>query len=179
MQLLHRMEGTLASVFQDALDISPYLHVIRQQRVQPPFPSWLTWLLHPEGELLVRWTRYQIGPVVLSRNLAYVDLGRVDAPIVERLESKQLNLGELFESTEIRKFGFEFGTGGTAGPIHWVLREGHTDTRTLHPYVWRRYIAATGGRAGFLVVECLPLSTWRRLLESSEERVRLRKTSVS
>jgi 3-deoxy-7-phosphoheptulonate synthase len=178
MQLLHRTEGTLARVIEDALDISPHLHVVRQQRVQPPFPSWLTWLLQPEGDLLVRWTRYEIGATVLSRNLAYVDIGRVDAPIVERLESKELNLGQLFETTDIRRFGFEFGTGGTAGPIHWVLREGHTDTKTLHPYVWRRYIGATGGRTGFLVVECLPSLSWRRLLESSEERVRFRKASV-
>ena len=155
------------------LGSEPTLDVVSQMRMGAPHPSWLRWLLQPEGDLLVRWTRYRIGSIVLSRHVAYVDVGRVDSSIVGRLEDERLHLGELFRSDVIDKFGFEFGSGGTAGELDLALRRGHADVRNLHPYQWRRYIAATGGRVGFLVVEALPSVLWRRLLHSAAERARV------
>ncbi|MFN2489693.1 MAG: hypothetical protein ABR529_08160 [Actinomycetota bacterium] len=172
MDVLRRTEGTLASVIESLLGEAPRLDVLRQTVIKPPYPSWLTWLLRPEGDLLVRWTGYMSGDVALSRNLAYVDFGRVDPTILARLENEELNLGELFSSQEIDKFGFEFGTGGDAEELDVALREGHLNLR--HPYVWRRYIAATAGRVGFLVMESLPSVTWRQLLGARAQPVSAR-----
>jgi 3-deoxy-7-phosphoheptulonate synthase len=172
--VLRRTEGTLESVIESIVGTAPHLHVIHQRRISPPYPSFLEWLLRPEGDLLVRWTQYRMGPVTLTRNLSYVDFGRVDPTILARLEAEEIHLGELFRSQAIDKFGFEFGTGVSAGEIDLLLRQGHTEERSLHPYVWRRYIAATSGRVGFLVIESLPTLTWRRLLASEEERGRIR-----
>jgi 3-deoxy-7-phosphoheptulonate synthase len=174
IDVLRRTEGTLESVIESILGTAPRLDVIHQQRISPPYPSFLEWLLRPEGDLLVRWTQYRMGPVTLTRNLSYVDFGRVDPTILARLEAEEIHLGQLFRSQKIDKFGFEFGTGVSAGEIDLLLRQGHTDEKSLHPYVWRRYIAATSGRVGFLVIESLPTLTWRRLLASEEERARLR-----
>jgi 3-deoxy-7-phosphoheptulonate synthase len=166
MDVLHRTDRTLSSVFESIVGARPRLEVLAQSRIRPPHPSWLSWLLHPDGELLVRWTRYVLGDTILSRNLAYVDLGRVDRAIVERLESGRLNLGDLFRAQEIDRFGFEFGTGADAGAIDVTLRQEHKEPPNLHPYVWRRYIAATSGRVGFLVIESLPTRTWQRILRT-------------
>lgn len=174
IDVLRRTHGTLESVIESILGTAPRLDVIHQQRISPPYPSFLEWLLRPEGDLLVRWTQYRMGPVTLTRNLSYVDFGRVDPTILARLEAEEIHLGELFRSQKIDKFGFEFGTGVSAGEIDLLLRQGHTEEKSLHPYVWRRYIAATSGRVGFLVIESLPALTWRRLLASEEERARLR-----
>jgi hypothetical protein len=35
--------------------------------------------------------------------------------------------------------------------------------------VWRRYIASTSGRVGFLVIEALPTRAWDGLLDLSLE----------
>lgn len=165
--VLRVVNTTLGSVIEQALGAKPRLDVVRQLRVEPPHPSWLTWALRPEGELLVRWTGYRIGRTVLSRNVAYVDVSRVDPKIVVRLQSGQMNLGQLFSSSEIDKFGFEFGSSGDVGGFGDALNQGHEDMGQLGPYVWRRYIAATSGRAGFVVIEALPTFTWRRHLAES------------
>jgi 3-deoxy-7-phosphoheptulonate synthase len=174
IDVLRRTEGTLESVIESIVGTAPHLHVIHQRRISPPYPSFLEWLLRPEGDLLVRWTQYRMGPVTLTRNLSYVDFGRVDPTILARLEAEEIHLGQLFKSQRIDKFGFEFGTGVSAGEIDLLLRQGHTEEKSLHPYAWRRYIAATSGRVGFLVIESLPTLTWSRLLASEEERARLR-----
>jgi 3-deoxy-7-phosphoheptulonate synthase len=173
--VLRLTDETLASVFESIVGAPPILEVIRQERASAPHPSWLTWLLRPGGDLLVRWTRYRLGQTILSYNLSYVDLTRVDRKIVARLEARKLNLGQLFSQSEIDKFGFEFGSGTEAGEIDLMLREGHGDEVGRHPYLWRRYIAATSGRVGFLVIESLPNTTWTRLLSSEEERARLQR----
>jgi 3-deoxy-7-phosphoheptulonate synthase len=165
--VLRVTNSTLGAVIERTLGSRPRLDVVRQMRVESPHPSWLTWALRPEGDLLVRWTGYRIGRTVLSRNVAYVDVSRVDPKIVVRLQSGQMNLGQLFSSSEIDKFGFEFGTSVDAGVLSDALIEGHEDMAQLGPFVWRRYIAATSGRAGFVVVEALPTFTWRRHLANS------------
>ena len=163
VDVLRRVDVTLASVIESVTTVRPRLDVIRQDRIHPPHARWLHWLLQPEGDLLVRWTSYKMGGLTLSRNVAYVDFARVDPGILDRLQAEQINLGQLFGSSEIDKFGFAFGTAADAGTIDIALREGH-GPRALHPYVWRRYIAATAGRVGFLVVESLPTLTWQHLL---------------
>ena len=163
VDVLRRVDVTLASVIESVTTVRPRLDVIRQDRIRPPHARWLHWLLQPEGDLLVRWTSYKMGALTLSRNVAYVDFARVDSGILDRLQAQQINLGQLFGSSEIDKFGFAFGTAADAGTIDIALREGH-GPRALHPYVWRRYIAATSGRVGFLVVESLPTLTWQHLL---------------
>jgi 3-deoxy-7-phosphoheptulonate synthase len=165
--VLRVTNSTLGSVIESTLRSRPRLDVVRQTRVESPHPSWLNWALRPEGDLLVRWTGYRIGRTVLSRNVAYVDVSRVDPKIVVRLQSGQMNLGQLFSSSEIDKFGFEFGTSVDAGVLGEALNKGHEDMANLGPYVWRRYIAATSGRAGFVVVEALPTFAWRRHLANN------------
>jgi 3-deoxy-7-phosphoheptulonate synthase len=162
------LQGTIASL----VGATPDLDVVGQMRISPPYPPWLRWVLHAQGDLLVRWTRYRIGDVTLSRHVAYVDFGRVDPDVLDRLQSKELHLGQILTGPGVDKFGFEFGNGGTAGELDLALRRGHSEAN-LNPYAWRRYIAATSGRVGFLVVEALPSLLWRRLLHSEEERLRL------
>lgn len=163
VDVLHRIDGTLADTIHSVIGMRPRLDVIRQERITPPYPRWLRWLLKPEGALLVRWTSYKLDGLTVTRNLSYVDFARVDATVLRRLQAEEVNLGELFASTEVDKFGFAFGTGSDAGPVDLALREGHGG-EAFHPYVWRRYIASTSGRVGFLVVEALPTLTWQRLL---------------
>jgi 3-deoxy-7-phosphoheptulonate synthase len=157
---------TLGVVIDSIIGEMPRLDVLRQNRISGPYPKWLELLLRPEGDLLVRWTSYMLGDITLTRNLAYVDLGRVDPDLVGKLETEELNLGEIFRSQAIDRFGYAFGTGADAGDIDVALRHGHPGN--LHPYAWRRYIAATSGRVGFLVIESVPTLTWRRLLRSRE-----------
>ncbi len=169
VDVLHRLDGTLADAIRSATEITPKLEVINQKRISPPYQRWLTWLLKPEGDLLVRWTSYKLDRLTVTHNLSYVDFARVDGTVLARLQAEQLNLGELFAASAIDKFGFAFGTGADAGPLDAALREGHLDN-ALHPYVWRRYIASTSGRVGFLVIEALPTLTWQRLLASVTTR---------
>jgi 3-deoxy-7-phosphoheptulonate synthase len=157
---------TLGVVIDSIIGEMPRLDVLRQNRISGPYPKWLELLLRPEGDLLVRWTSYMLGDITLTRNLAYVDLGRVDPDLVGKLETEELNLGEIFRSQAIDRFGYAFGTGADAGDIDVALRHGHPGN--LHPYAWRRYIAATSGRVGFLVIESVPTLTWRRLLRTRE-----------
>ncbi len=171
--VLHRTDGTLGAVIESILGTHPQLEVIKQIRVAPPFSPWLRWLLRPEGDLLVRWTRYKVGDVILSRNLAFVDFARVDPNVLDRLQAEELNLGELFSSQAVDKFGFEFGHAGSDEDIHRNLKEGHGGAVGANAYIWRRYVASTAGRIGFLVVESLPAITWRKILGSDVERRRL------
>ncbi len=163
MEVLQITEGNLSAVISEVLGHAPTLRVLGQQRISPPYPPWLSLLLRPQGDLLLRWTSYVSGSEILTRNAAYVDFGRVDPAILRDLQEERLNLGELFLSQTVDRFGYAFGTGADAGPLDDVLRAGHP-SRTLHPYVWRRYVASTAGRVGFLVIESLPVLTWERLL---------------
>jgi 3-deoxy-7-phosphoheptulonate synthase len=171
--VLRMTDATLQSTIASLLGARPELDVVGQMRMTPPYPAWLRWVLHAEGDLLARWTRYRIGDVILSRHVAYVDFGRVDPETLERLQAEEIHLAHVLSDRKVDKFGFEFGNGGSAGELDLALRRGHSDVRNLNPYHWRRYIAATSGRVGFLVVEALPSLLWRRLLGSDEERLRL------
>jgi hypothetical protein len=110
-----------------------------------------------------------MGAVRLSRNISYVDLGRIDPTLAALLETGQVNLGQLFVDPRIEKLHFEFGTHEDAGEIDAVFRAcfpGEEDD--LHPYVWRRYRASIGGVISFVVIEALPTATWDRLLRAGE-----------
>jgi hypothetical protein len=161
--LLHITDRTLGLVIESRLGVAPQLEVVSQWKVSPPVPEWLSRSLSGGGELSGRCTSYRIGGVRLSRNLAYVDLERIDPTIAILLESQQLNLGQLFLDPRIIKRGFEFGTEADAGEIDALLKE-HFASETPEPYVWRRYEGVIEGRVVFVVIEALPVATWERIL---------------
>lgn len=164
--VLRLTERTLAQTIESITDRSPHLEVVKQWRLTPPV-DWLSPPLSREGDILARCTSYRMGSVRLSRNLSYVDLARIDPTLGALLETKQLNLGQLFVDPRIEKLNFEFGTQETAGEMDEVFRICFPNEREdLGSYVWRRYQAAIGGVVTFLVVEALPVPVWDRLLDT-------------
>jgi hypothetical protein len=173
--ILRRTDRTLGETLESILGTLPELHVIALARTGPPIPAWLSPPLSRDGQTLARWTSYQVGDVVLSRNIAHVDLGRMDPELAGRLERQEVHLGQVMLDERIEKFGFEFGTEADAGEIGMELKRGFPSVLSDMPqYVWRRYAAGVGGRAALVVVESLPTATWDRLLASEPERARLR-----
>ncbi len=165
--ILRRTDRTLAQTIESIIGVPPELDVVDQWRLSPPDTAWLSPPLSPDSEILGRCTGYRMGAVRLSRNLSYVDLGRIDPTLAALLESTQLNLGQLFIDPRIEKLNFEFGTHEEAAEIDAVFRRSFPDELDeLHPYVWRRYQAAIGGVMSFVVVEALPTRVWERLLQS-------------
>ncbi len=163
--VLRLTDRTLAQTIEAITDVAPQLDVMAQWRLAPPVP-WLSPPLSADGEILARCTSYRIGSVRLSRNLSYVDLGRIDPTLGALLEATHLNLGQLFVDPRIEKLGFEFGTHETAGEMDEVFRRCFPDElEVLYPYVWRRYQAAIGGVVTFQVIEALPVRVWDRLLD--------------
>jgi 3-deoxy-7-phosphoheptulonate synthase len=164
-RVLELTDRTLAQTIESITGVPPHLDVADQWRLRSPIP-WLSPPLSPEGDVLARCTGYRMGSVRLSRNISYVDLSRIDPTIGALLEATQLNLGQLFVDPRIEKLEFEFGTDENAGEIDEVFRRCFPDeVHELHPYVWRRYQAAIDGVVTFLVIEALPVLTWKRLLE--------------
>jgi 3-deoxy-7-phosphoheptulonate synthase len=163
--VLRTTDRTLAQTIESITGVPPHLEVVSQWRLDPPV-SWLSPPLSRDGEVLARCTSYRMGSVRLSRNLSYVDLGRIDPTIAALLVAMQLNLGQLFVDPRIEKLEFEFGTHDTAGEIDEVFRECFpAEVDSLHPYVWRRYRAAIGGVVMFVVIEALPVRVWERILD--------------
>ncbi|MGH2806118.1 MAG: hypothetical protein ACRDKT_02460 [Actinomycetota bacterium] len=161
--LLHITDRTLGLVIESRLGVAPQLEVVSQWRVSPPTPGWLSRSLAGGGDLSGRCTSYKIGGVRLSRNIAYVDLEQIDPTIAILLESRQLNLGQLFLDPRIVKRAFEFGTQDDAAEIDELLRANFPD-EAPEPYVWRRYEGVIEGRVVFVVIESLPIATWERIL---------------
>lgn len=167
MDVLRITDRTLGSVIASIIGVPPGLTVVGQWRVEPPHPSWVAPPLSSHSALLSRCTGYRNGEDELSHNISYVDLSRVDPEIARQLESEELNLGQLFLSDDIEKFGFEFGTDAEAGEIGATLRSRLDGIATdLSPYVWRRYLASIDGSVVFVVIESLPTRTWARILAS-------------
>lgn len=165
--MLRITDRTLAQTIESITGLPPYLDVVAQWRLSPSETSWLRPPLSADGDVLARCTGYRMGSVRLSRNLSYVDLGRIDPTIAALLEATQLNLGQLFVDPRIEKLNFEFGTEDDAGEIDEVFRRCFPDElHDLHPYVWRRYHAAIGGVVTFVVIEALPMAVWNRLLDA-------------
>jgi 3-deoxy-7-phosphoheptulonate synthase len=166
-EVLRRTERTLAQTIESIIGVPADLDVVDQWRLSPPGSAWLSPPLSPDSTILGRCTGYRMGAVRLSRNLSYVDLGRIDPTLAALLETKQLNLGQLFVDTRIEKLNFEFGTHEDAAEIDAVFRRCFPDeVDELHPYVWRRYQAAIDGVMSFVVVEALPTRVWERLLQA-------------
>lgn len=164
VDVLHITDRTLAQTIEAITGLPPGLDVIDQWRLSPPFP-WLSPPLSSDGRVLARCTSYRMGSVRLSRNISYVDLARIDPTVGALLETRHLNLGQLFVDPRIEKLDFEFGTHETAGQIDGVFRRCFSDELDeLSPYVWRRYQAAIDGVVVFLVIEALPVAVWSRLL---------------
>jgi 3-deoxy-7-phosphoheptulonate synthase len=166
-RVLRLTDRTLAQTIESITGVTPRLDVADQWRLGPPASSWLSPPLSQAPKILARCTSYRVGTVRLSLNLSYVDLDRIDPTLAALLETKQLNLGQLFVDPRIEKLGFEFGTDDDAGEIDDVFRRRFPDElRDLYPYVWRRYHAAIGGVVTFVVIEALPVPVWERILEA-------------
>jgi hypothetical protein len=166
-ELLRETSLILGSMIESVLEAPPELEVLWQSETSPPHPGWVVPPLGERSRILVRRTGYRIGDVILSRNLAYVDLNRVDPGIAQDLLARRLHLGELFLADTIEKSGFEFD-----------IEERIPDAASLHdldePHVSRRYTAAMNDRIAFVVIESLPIQTWNELLDSLAARLRLR-----
>jgi hypothetical protein len=145
---------------------APRPDVAWQERRTPPHPAWVSPPLSADGILLIRATRYRLEDTTLSRNLAFVDLDRLDPDLTGRLETGTLHLGQLFATQQIEKSGFEFGTRDDAEQdlVALLSDEGESDPE---PFVWRRYVAEVGGRRSVLVVETLPVRAWQRMLRAA------------
>lgn len=166
-ELLRITDRTLGVLIESIVDVAPSLEVLSQWRLSPPITPWLARQLSSDSEILGRCTSYRLGGVRLSRNIAYVDLTRIDPTIAVLLETEQLNLGQLFLDPRIEKRSFEFGTDRDAGEIDVVLRSCFPEEAgDLDPYVWRRYEGVIDGAVVFVVIESLPAHTWARLLDS-------------
>ena len=165
--ILRLTDRTLAQTIESIIGVPPELDVLDQWRLEPGEATWLSPPLSPDPQVLGRCTGYRMGAVRLSRNLAYVDLGRIDPTVAALLDARHLNLGQLFVDPRIEKRAFEFGTDEDAAEIDAVFRRGFpNEIDDLHPYVWRRYQAAIGGVTTFVVVEALPTRVWERLLDT-------------
>jgi len=165
--ILRLTDRTLAQTIESIIGLPPDLDVVAQWRLEADASAWLSPPLSRGSEILGRCTGYRMGAVRLSRNLSYVDLGRIDPTLAALLETRQLNLGQLFIDPRIEKEDFEFGTHEDAGEIDGEFRRWFADEADdLHPYVWRRYRAAIGGVTSFVVVEALPVRVWDGLLGS-------------
>lgn len=169
-ELLRETSLTLGSMIESVLETPPELEVLWQSEAAPPHPRWAVPPLGERSRILVRRTGYRMGEVILSRNLAYVDLNRVEPGIAPDLLAQRLHLGELFLSDAIEKTGFEFD-----------IEERIPDAASMHdldePHASRKYTAAMKGRIAFVVIESLPVPTWDALLGSPGARARLREVA--
>lgn len=170
LDFLRQTNASLASTIGTVLGAPPRLEVVRQRRVDAPHPSWIVPPLAEDALVLERWTRYVLGRAEVSRNVAYVDLGRLEVELAARLWSRDVTLGEVFARQGVEKFGHEFGTDADAREIDPLLVDEEIWGPSRHrPYVWRRYAASIRGTVAFVVVESLPRRAWKRLLASRDE----------
>jgi hypothetical protein len=170
--VLRSTDRTLGSVIESVLGTPPALEVVSQWRLEPPCPEWVSPPMAEDAPVLARSTGYRDCGRELSHNLAYVDLSTAEGDIAEGLESGRVHLGQLFLDPEIDKYGFEFGDDLEAP---WLVNEFERllsrSVKDLRPFVWRRYVAGAGGTISFVVIEALPLRTWRTVFArvASEE----------
>jgi hypothetical protein len=164
-EVLRSTNPTLGTTIGSVFGAAPTLKVVAQWRLESPHPSWVSPPFGPDDPVLGRCTGYRLNGAEVSHNLAYVNLRSIHRAIADGLESGRVHLGELFLDPAIEKWGFEFGTDDAAPDMareyeHHLLGQ----VADLDPYVWRRYIAGTGGSPSFIVVEALPIRTWASLL---------------
>lgn len=173
MEMLKRVDRTLAVEVAAVLGVRPTLDLVAQVRSRPPHPAWAAPPLPTDEDALTRWTAYRVGRLELTRNVAYVDPRSIAPGLLEALEMGRTSLGEVFEDPEIEpeieKFAFEFGTDEMAARLDPALFDTIARGGSHHrPYVWRRYSAALRGMTAFVVIEVLPVETWDRILGSDE-----------
>jgi hypothetical protein len=171
--VLRITDRTLGSSIEWIIGVEPDLEVVRQWRLDGASAEWVPEPFSDESDVLIRCTSYRIGSTRLSRNLAWVDLERVEPDIAERMVIGTLHLGQLFSSEDIMKHGYEFGTNEDVPDVDHVF-ERCFEGEEVKPYVWRRYLAVSGGEDAYVVVESLPTSAWEQVLDSEAERRRLR-----
>lgn len=167
--VLRITDRTLGSSIHQILGIEPDLDVMRQWLIHGASPGRAPDSFPEESDVLVRCTGYRVGSTRLSRNLAYVDLGRVDPVVASELVSGELHLGQLFLDGEIVKHGYEFGTDTDAPDVDDMFDQCFEDEE-VQPFVWRRYLAGPRGEDVYVVVESLPTLVWERLLDSEDAR---------
>jgi benzoate-CoA ligase family protein len=173
-ELLRLTDRTLGETIQVVTGSAPALDVLRQWHLSPPHAPWVAPPLSGKGWVLGRGTAYRVAGQDVSRNVAYVDLTRIEGSTAEDLEGGRINLGELFRDPKIVKHDFRFGTDEDpeASDFDLVLRSCFPDAPGLHPYVWRRFLASNDRGIAFLVIESLPLAPWEAFLPQRAEATR-------
>lgn len=167
VDVLHSTDRTLGEVIGSTLGVNPSLEIVTQWRPDAPYPSWVSPPFAPDTPVLARCTGYRMHESALSNNLAYVDLAKVRPTVADGLESGRVHLGELFLDPTIERFGFEFGDDDEAPDLvkeYERLLAGHR--YQFRPFVWRRYLAGVGGTPTFIVIEALPIASWRALIDA-------------
>jgi benzoate-CoA ligase family protein len=173
-ELLRLTDRTLGQTIEVVTGIEPALDVQRQWHLSPPHAPWVAPPLSGNGWVLGRGTAYRVDGRDLSRNVAYVDLTRIDGSTANDLEDGRINLGEMFRDPKIVKHDFRFGTDEDpeAADFDLVLRSCFPDVPDPHPYIWRRYLASNDRGIAFLVIESLPLAPWEVFLPQRAEATR-------
>lgn len=169
MEILQRVDRTLAAEVATVVGVDPTLDLVAQIRSRPPHPSWVAPPLPSDEDVLTRWTAYRVGRLELTRHVSYVDPRSVARDLVEALEMGRTNLGVVFEDQEIEKAAFEFGTDEKAAGRDLAMCDTIARGWPHHGrYVWRRYSAGYRGTIAFVVIEVLPVETWDRILGADE-----------
>jgi hypothetical protein len=162
--LLGRTDLSLKSAVASLTGVWPRLEVASQALLTPPHPHWVTPPLRDGVPLLFRCTSYRSNAMPLSRNIAFVDMERLDPRIARALASGRIGLGDVFEQTAATKAGLRLGTDGDSPEVDVALEGAFGEGRTIRPYLWRSYVAMMGGRSFALVIEALPVRSWEALV---------------
>lgn len=171
--VLRVTDRTLGETIEQLTGRAPELRVARQWHVEPPLGPGISPPLGEDGRALGRCTAYSVAGSEVSRNVAYVDLGRVSTDTADLLETGRLNLGQLFRDPSIAKHDFTFGSDEDAEEFALVLRAAFPDlVERPEPFVWRRYLASNDRGVAFIVIETLPVSTWEVFLPQRAEVTR-------
>jgi benzoate-CoA ligase family protein len=171
--VLRVTDRTLGQTIEQLTGVAPELRVARQWHVEPPLAPGISPPLDGSSRVLGRCTAYRVSGIDVSRNVAYVDLGRVSRESADALEDGRLNLGQLFLDPSIAKHDFVFGSDEDADEFELVLRAGFPElVGESEAFVWRRYLASNDAGVAFIVVESLPVSTWEVFLPQRAEITR-------
>jgi hypothetical protein len=162
--LLGRTDLSLKSAVASLTGVWPRLEVASQALLTPPHPRWVTPPLRDGVPLLFRCTSYRVDAMPLSRNIAFVDLERLDTRIASELASGRMGLADVFEHTGATKNSLRLGADGDAPEVDAALEGAFGEWRGIRPYLWRSYVAMMGGHSLALVIEALPVRSWQALV---------------
>ena len=165
--MLQDEQELLGVTIEKAIGRAPDLRVAQQTQLSGDYPGWLVPPLAGAKGILFRRTGYAKGSLMLSHNLAYVDLERVGESLAGDLVSERIHLGTLFAAQAVERFNFVFGTDEDAGEIGDAIRE-DLSSRERGPFMWRLYNASIDDSTAFVVIESLPLRSWKKVLSGAE-----------